>query len=342
MALPRSSFLAAGVLASALLTSSFAFAADTAAAQALFSDARKLMAKGDFSSACPKLEESQRLDPGMGTLFNLGDCYEHVGRTASAWAAFDEVAAAAHIAGQAGREQDARTRAAKLLTVMPHLTVDASAVRGYAGLEIKRDGVVIGPPQWGSAIPIDPGDHTLAASADGKQPWSGKVTVLPKQNQRAKIPALVDAPKPVEAALPQEEQPKTIILAPPAAPQRDGKTQRTVGLALAGVGVVGLGVGVAFGLVSKGKESEANDGDCDATTNICKTQAGVDARHAATVDGTIASVGLIAGAVLAVGGVVLWATAPRSHAAPTIGSLRVAPDASFGQHGASLGLRGNF
>ncbi|MEO8798827.1 MAG: hypothetical protein ABI551_13145, partial [Polyangiaceae bacterium] len=205
----RRSFVAAGVLASTLLVSSFAFAADTAAAQALFSDARKLMAKGDFTSACPKLEESQRLDPGMGTLFNLGDCYEHVGKTATAWAAFDEVAAAARAAGQSTREQDARTRAAKLLAVMPHLTVDASAVRGYTGLEIKRDGVVIGPPQWGSAIPIDPGDHTLAASAEGKQPWSGKVTVLPKQNQRAKIPALVDASKPVEAALPQE-QPQTV------------------------------------------------------------------------------------------------------------------------------------
>ena len=81
------SLVAAGVLATPA-----ARAADTAAAQSLFSDARKLMLAGNFADACPKREESEKLDPGMGTLYNLGDCYEHVGKTASAWAAFDEVA----------------------------------------------------------------------------------------------------------------------------------------------------------------------------------------------------------------------------------------------------------
>src|SRR6476620_2846381 len=67
-----------------------------AAAQALFDSARTLMAQGNFNDACPKLEESQRLDPGVGTQFNLAVCYEAIGRNASAWSLFLEVAASAH------------------------------------------------------------------------------------------------------------------------------------------------------------------------------------------------------------------------------------------------------
>ena len=69
--------------------------ADKAAAQSLFEQAKRLMNEGNYAEACPKLEESQMLDKGMGTQFHLASCYEQIGRTASAWALFVEVAAAA-------------------------------------------------------------------------------------------------------------------------------------------------------------------------------------------------------------------------------------------------------
>ena len=66
--------------------------ADKVAARALFDEGRNLSAAGKYNEACVKLEESQRLDPGTGTMFNLADCYEHVGRTATAWSLYLEVA----------------------------------------------------------------------------------------------------------------------------------------------------------------------------------------------------------------------------------------------------------
>jgi len=59
--------------------------ADVAAAQALFERGRALMAQRRVAQACPLFEESQRLDAGIGTQYNLANCYEAMGRFASAY-----------------------------------------------------------------------------------------------------------------------------------------------------------------------------------------------------------------------------------------------------------------
>ncbi len=81
-----------GAVAGLLLlaaTTSFAepSADDRTVARSLFDQGRALVKDGNYAAACPKLEESQKIDSGVGTLFNLADCYEHLGRFASAWAA---------------------------------------------------------------------------------------------------------------------------------------------------------------------------------------------------------------------------------------------------------------
>ena len=86
-------------------------ATDEAAAEALFQQGRALMAGGAFFEACAKLEESLRLGPGLGTTFNLADCYTHIGRPASAWSLFRDVEAQAKLGGQTARMLVARKRA---------------------------------------------------------------------------------------------------------------------------------------------------------------------------------------------------------------------------------------
>src|SRR5262245_53350190 len=86
-------------------------ATEKALARSLFEQGRNLVKDGKWTEACPKFEESERLDHGIGTQFNLADCYEHIGKTASAWTHFSEVADSARRANQGERESIARQRA---------------------------------------------------------------------------------------------------------------------------------------------------------------------------------------------------------------------------------------
>jgi hypothetical protein len=75
------------------------------AAETLFIEARQLFAQGDFAKACPKFEESNRLDPAIGTLLNLAACEEKAGQRPQACAHYAEVA---RLTQQSGQQERAR------------------------------------------------------------------------------------------------------------------------------------------------------------------------------------------------------------------------------------------
>ncbi len=295
------------------LARSDASLADKAAAQTLFDEGRKLMAKGMFADACPKLAESQKLDPGGGTQFNLSDCYEKMGQTASAWAGFLEAASTAKTMGQSDREKVARERAAALAPRLSKITI-TSASASMAGLEIKRDGTPVGRALWGTAIPVDPGPHVIEATAPGKKPWQTTAKVEgDKANVVVSIPPLEDAP--AEAA------PIQGTVAADVAPAGNGR--RTLGLVLGGAGIVGLGVGTAFALSAKAKKNDSLV-NCPAGPNLCN-QTGVDQRNEALSAGNVATVAAGAGVVLLAAGAILFFTAPsgekpRALVVPSVGS----------------------
>jgi hypothetical protein len=303
---------------------------DKAAAQSLFEEGLRRMAQKDYAAACPKLEESQRLDPGMGTQYRLAECYEATGRTASAWAGFAEVADLAKAAGQGDREKLARQRAAALEPKLSRLTITAAAP-GTPGLELRRRDVVVGKGEWGVALPVDPGTYAVEAKAPGKKPWSGSVTVTGEGAQASLlVPALEDAPTPVAppappvAALP----PPVVVSAPPPAPEpSSGGWRRTVGIVGLGVGVAGLGTGVALGFVAKnqydGAGAHCQGSVCDAS--------GKQTTDAARSLGDAATAVFVVGGVVAAAGVVLWLTAPASAAGAQRASLGVScgPGSAF-------------
>jgi hypothetical protein len=292
---------------------------------------------GDFANACPKFADSERLDPSVATLLNLGACYEKAGRSASAWATFREAVSAA----QAARRDDylsiAQKRAAALEPKLSRVVIsehDTSA----PGLEIKRDGVAVTQAEWGVAIPVDPGAHVIEASATGKKPWQTTLTIAAgAAPTTVEIPTLEDAPAlpPVPAAAvpapPPPVEPQPATTAPPA-DDNAGHTQRILGVVIGAVGVVGLGVGTAFVFSARSSYDDSLT-NCPTTKNVCNST-GVSQRDSALSSGDAATVAYTVGAVAIAAGVVLWFTAPSSSSASPRVGLVPAPGGAL--------LRGEF
>jgi hypothetical protein len=304
---PRAHELAAFVaLATVCTITPSARASDTVAAQALFDDGKRLMAEGKPAEACPKFEESQQRDPGSGTLLNLADCYEKVGRSASAWSTYLEAAAAARCAGNSERETYARERAASLEGGLSKITVRVKDTTIH-GLEVTRDGAAVGAAQWGLPIPADPGPHTFAAMAPGRRAWKSTVNVADGgANADVTVPVL-------------EVDPNATKTAAEASKSGGLGTQRVLALVAGGIGVVGVGFGTYFTFKSKASHDET-DRLCNHSSS-CPTQDGIDASNRAQQQGNLATIGMIVGGVGVASGLALWFTAPSapSTASTTVG-----------------------
>jgi hypothetical protein len=295
--------------------------ADAAVAQALFDQAKHLVASGNAKDACPKFEESERLDPGTGTEFNLADCYERVGRVASAWTLYVQVAAESHLANKLDREKVAREHAEALATHLPKLVIDVPAASRVPGLTVKRTGTLVGEPQWGVPVPVDPGSQSVHAEAPGFEPWDGAIDVAGEGTVTIQIPAL--------HALPASAAARATPARSTAPAHAATPTLKYVAYGLGAAGVIGLGIGTGFGVKAMAnKDSAGCDGnDCPSNAAAAKYQ---DARTA----GNIATVGFAVGGTLLAAGVVLYFVAPKKNA-PSVDVT-----GSLGPGVASVSVRG--
>jgi hypothetical protein len=177
---------------------------DAALAEALFRDAKQLVAEGRFDVACPKFEESMRLSPAGGTALNLAACHESQGRLATAWAEFNEAVSMARRDGRADRETLARTHLATIEPRLPRLTLAAGSETEPPDLEIKLDGVLVRRASLGTAVPVDPGQHRVIAAAPGRVPWETVVQIGEGERLSVAIPALLNTPAPAGPDTPSE------------------------------------------------------------------------------------------------------------------------------------------
>lgn len=298
-------------------------AGNKAAAEAAFEQGKQLMQAGDFRQACLKFEASQKLDEGIGTLLYLGDCYEKLGRTASAWATFKEAASVAGAQGQDSRQKLATQRARALEPKLVKLTIDVSpGNESIAGFEVRSDGVTIPSAQFATPFPIDPGTHRIEASAPGKKAYTETVDAT-RGSAHVSVPVLADLPasstpaaSPPEGAAragnPQPASPLSMNNAPAADARHDGmsdsgRTQRTLSYIAGGLGLVGVGVGTYFGIAAISDNSASKDG-CPEP-NTCRTKESYDQRQDALRQARVSTIAFTAGGALLATAAVLYFTA---------------------------------
>ncbi|MGK3992942.1 hypothetical protein [Sorangium sp. So ce1024] len=300
---------------------------DRARADQLRREAGELVASGRPESACPKLEESDRLNPSTGTKLELARCREATGRLASAWALYTEVAAAAEAVGDARQAAAARQRAAATEQRLPKLAIVASAeVQALPGLEVTLDGVDA-RGLLGAARPVEPGKHRVTAAAPGVQAFSREVEASqPGQLVEVRIPAL-------QPELPAQQPPPARLVerrAPTPYGERPDPIHRNLMWVTGGLALAGIALGSAFGglaISTWGEVEDAAPTACrdPARYRDCARPVPALSRRAMSY-ATVSDFSFIAAGAALAGTAILWWTLPpdgpraraRVHVAPGV------------------------
>lgn len=295
------------LLLAALVIAPGAVRADGAAAEALFQEGRAAASRGDHATACAKFQESNRLDPAVGTVFNIGDCSEKIGRVATAWQSFREVQQ--RLPSNDERVGIAKKRADALEARLPKLTI--VLVDAPAGAKVRRDGVELGDASLKVALPVDPGSHVVDVTAPGRKDQSFPFTIREAEKKTLEVKAgpAEDKPVPTTTA-------STTAAPPPSGTATSvdvepGDGRKKTGIVVLGVGGGVFVVGAVLGVLTMQKKSTADDNCPDKRCNA----EGYDAVKSGRTLGTLSTVGLGLGLVgMGVGGYLL-ASSPKKESA---------------------------
>ena len=278
----------------------------------LFDEAEALFAKNQVADACPKYAESFHLDPQLGVLIYLAECYEKNNQLASAWGSFREAEEMAAKRGDS-RLAHAHERAVALEPRLDRLAVMVTGSARVPNLQILRDGMLVAETLWNSGVLVDSGKHRLEARAEGYLPWKSEVNVVGDGvSQSVSVPKL-------------DIDPAAAAGSSGAGESSPASSNRIAAIAIGGVGIVGLGVGGFFGLSAQSSYSDSrplcNDG------NVC-TSRGTDLRNSAKSKALVSTIAVGAGVAALATGVVLWFISPKAKEQPpqSARGWRVAPD----------------
>ena len=277
-------------LAASLALAGAAFAQGAGApaqaeADALFKEGRDLLERGQYETACQKLQRSEGLAPAVGTLLNLGYCWEQLGRFRSAMDAYAEAQVLAAKANDAKRTAFARDRFAAVEPKAQKLVVRVVPPEA-PGLEIRHNGELLARGSWDTPVAVDPAEVEISASAPGRRPWKGVAMARGEGSVlTVYVPPLEDTPP------------------APRAAQGAGFGARRVTAVVLWVAAAGsLAAGTAAALGAKQRYDDSLAG-CDA--------AGCDpgarsAQRGAVVQGNVATALVGLGLAFAATGVYLW------------------------------------
>ncbi|HYP99355.1 MAG TPA: hypothetical protein VER96_11855 [Polyangiaceae bacterium] len=238
--------------------------------------------------------------------------------------------------------EDCTQRLNELTHAVPSLIFSAKDGTGRAlnAVAVTIDGKPLVDHLDGSAIAVDPGQHTFGFQAAGLSPATLKLQI--SEGEHARRHEILLGPAPAETAPPP--QPPTTNADADAALQDSGSstdtnaratysvsTQRVLAYTALGLGATGIVVGSVFGLKSKSKHDDASA--CDDTS--CPDEPSYQANKDAIKFGNISTVSFIVGAVGLAGGVALWLTEKPNQASSKA-------NAQIGVGLGSVQLRGRF
>lgn len=287
-------------------------ASDVATSQALFERGRKAAERGDLRLACASFAESQRLDPGAGTLMNWATCEVRQGKLASAWQHFNEAAALLRPGDDRAAFVQRQIRA--LSARLPRLTVRL-ATATPAGTRVLRNGSELGEPSLGVPLPVDPGRIELLVTCPGRHPRRSLLPIAEGEQLEVTL-------EPGEPYAPPSVAPSPQVAAEPSSWQRD------LGISLVALGSLGAGLGLASGVVVAARQSTADE-HCPAQR--CD-EAGLRAADSGERWLVVNTVAWSVSAAALLGGGALWLTAPSERREASLWPLPGGAAFSYAEH----------
>jgi hypothetical protein len=218
-------------------------------------------------------------------------------------------------------------RVDEINSAIPTIIFEAKYGSGkdLSAVKVTMDGEVLAERLQGTALSIDPGEHTFTFETAGQPPLQRQFVIREaEKDRRESVTWIADCP-------PGEEHSAgdpTGCFAVNRGQLTQGTvkaglgTQKILAIVAGGVGVVGVGLGSGFGIVAMSKKSDAQS----ACPNQCATADGVSKWSDAKSAGTVSTVAFIVGGVALAGGAALWFTAkPESGGAYTGAAIGVGP-----------------
>jgi hypothetical protein len=309
-------------------------------ADALFRQGKTLMAQGKLTEACAAFDESQKLAPAISTLLNQANCREKNGQLATAATHFKDAERQTQTATDDAGKQLHRVAADRLVALAPRLstlTIQVTQDRRVQGLELLRDGAVVDPLLWGSAIPVDGGTVTIVARAPGYTEWKTSVTIEPERDaKRVEVPRLEPTPAQTTTSQPahanEDQQAEHDEHEQQSRPHGGSKT---VPLIFTGAALASAAAAVGFELWGRSIYADAKAEPDNALQESKWKDA--NTRHYAAQGFGVAAV--------ACAGVAIWTfVRSRDEGSPTVSArgVHVQPVAVVGRGEASVQLMGRF
>lgn len=289
------------------------------AARELFREATEDVDAGRFEVALEKFKRVAAVKETAAVRFNIGRCEESLGRTGTALADFELAEREAKSDPKAGDEiaRLAHEHAGAVRPRVPRLTLLGTQGSAAApeGLVVSLDGGKLSAGTLGVPLPLDPGTHTVDATAPGRTPFHAEIALQAGDTKEVQITV------PGAASAPPDEDDAGAV-----------SRRRTVGFVVAGGGVA-LGAGaLVFLVLHNGAVSDLDalcpGGACGV--GVDHTQA-LDLQSRARRDQALA-IGFGAASVVALGAgaYFLFSKPSSSHASPAAWLAPSAPGAAAG------------
>lgn len=293
---------------------------ELAAAREMFKDGKDLEAKGAWTDALAMFKKVAEVKMTPQVRFHIALCDEKLGRLVSAINGFELAAQEASRAGASAADvaENAPTRAAALRKRVAVVNIVVKGRLSHSRILI--DGAPVAAALLGSAIPVDPGRHTVELQTKGKIVFSKNLDLGEKNQATVDIEVNDVDPPPPPPIVPKVSTPANPP--PPAVPEADPSKLPAVLVGTVGI-LSFIGAGVFLGL----RESTIAEvgKTCKTGGKLCDPALESVAREGEQYTTAVTALTIAGGVGLGAAGVLWILSMPPSKDDPANTKLGLAP-----------------